>query len=55
MEDVKPDDVAESKEDDESDESDEDDELEEVSWMSGKKSATRIDNVSPKLQVNMLI
>ena len=53
--DVEPDDVGESEEDDESDESDEDDELEEVSRMPGKESTTRIDNVSPKSQVNMMI
>ena len=53
--DVEADDVGESHENDESDESDEDDELEEVSRMPGKESATRIDNVSPKLQVNMMI
>ena len=53
--DVEPDDEGESDEDDESDESDEDDELKEVSRMPGKDSATRIDNVSPKLQVNMMI
>ena len=53
--DVEPDDVGESDEDDESDESEEDDELEEVSRMPGKESATRIDNISPKLQVYMMI
>ena len=53
--DLEPGDVGESDEEDESDESDEDDELEEVSQMPGKESATRIDNVSPKLQVNMMI
>ena len=54
-EDVEPDDMAGSDEDDESDESDEDDELAEVSRMPGKEGATRIDNVSPELQVNMMI
>ena len=48
---MEPDDVGESDEDNESDESDEDDELERVSWMPGKESATRIDNVSPKLKL----
>ena len=52
---VEPDDVGESDEDDESDESDENDELEEVSQIPGKESTNRIDNVSPKLQVNMMI
>ena len=47
--------MGESDEDDQSEESDEDDELEEVSQMPGKESATRIDNVSPKLQVNIMI
>ena len=49
------DDLGESDEDDESDESDEDDGLEEVSQMPGTESATRMDNVSPKLQVNIMI
>ena len=53
--DVEPDNVGESDKDDESNESDEDDELEEVSRMPGKESATRINNVSPKLQVNIMI
>ena len=53
--DVEPNDVGESDKDDESDEADENDELEEVSRMPGKESETRIDNVSPKLQVNMMI
>ena len=53
--DLKPDDVGETDEDDESDESNKDDELEQVSRMPGKESATRIDNVSPKLQVNLMI
>ena len=47
--------MGESDEDNESEESDEDDELVEVSRMPGKESATHIDNVSPKLQVNMMI
>ena len=47
--------MGESNEDDKSDESDEDDELEEVSRMPRKESTTRLDNVSPKLQVNMMI
>ena len=53
--DVEPDDVGASNEHDESDEFDEDDGLEEVSRMPGKESATRIDNVSSKLQVTMII
>ena len=53
--DVEPDDVGVSDEGNESNESDEDDELEEVSPIPGKESATRIDKVSPKLQVNMMI
>ena len=53
--DVEPDDLGTSDEDDESDVSDEDAELEEISRMPGKESATRIDNVSLKLQVNMMI
>ena len=53
--DVEQNDVGESDEDNESEESDEDDELEDVSRIPGKGSTTRIDNVSPKLQVNMMI
>ena len=49
------DDVGKSYEGDESDESDEDDELEGVSRMLEKESPTRIDKVSCKLQVNMVI
>ena len=47
--DVEPDDVGESDQDEVTDESDKDDELEEVSRMPGKESATRLDNASPNL------
>ena len=50
--DVGPDDVGERDEDDGSDE---DDEVEGLSRMPEKESAARIDNVSSKLQVNMII
>ena len=52
---LEPDDVGEIDENDESDKSDEDDELEEVSRMPGKESATRLDNLSLKLSLNMMI
>ena len=47
--------MGESDKGDESDDSDADDELPGVSRMPEKESATRIDNVSSKLQVNMMI
>ena len=47
--------MGDSDQDNESDESDEDDELEKVSRTPGKESATLIDNVSPNLQVIMMI
>ena len=53
--DVERDEVGKSDKDHESDESDKDDELEVVSRMPGEESATRIDNVSPKLQGNMIL